>query len=68
MKLLLDVRDDKATHLMEVLKGLRFVKTKQISPAKAKLLLELKEAVEEINLVKKGKKKAGNAEAFVNGL
>jgi hypothetical protein len=50
------------------LKGLRFVKTKQISPAKAKLLLELKEAVDEINLVKKGKKKAGNAEAFVNGL
>lgn len=68
MKLLLDVKDDKAAHLLEVLKGLRFVKTKQISPAKAKLILEIKEAVDELNLIKKGKKKARSAEAFLNEL
>ena len=68
MKLLLDVKDNKASHLIEVLKGLNFVKTKQISPAKAKLILEIKEAADELNLVKKGKKKAKSAEAFLNEL
>jgi hypothetical protein len=68
MKILLDVRDDKAPYLVKILKGLEYVKTTTISPAKALLLKEMKEAVNEINLIKKGKKKAKKAENFLNGL
>jgi hypothetical protein len=62
MKVILDIEDKKAPALMEILKGLKFVKTKTITPAKAKLLSELKEAVDEMNQIKAGKKKARNAE------
>ncbi len=47
---------------MEILKWLKFVKSKTITPVKEQLLAELKEAVEEINQIKAGKKKARNAE------
>lgn len=68
MKILLEVRDDKAPHLFQILKELKFVKTTTISPAKALLLKEMKEAVNEVNLIKKGKKKGRKAENFLNGL
>ncbi|MEI9942790.1 MAG: hypothetical protein WDN26_01075 [Chitinophagaceae bacterium] len=68
MKILIDVRDDKAPHVMKVLKGLKFVKTTTISPAKALLLKKMREAVDELNLVKSGKKKARKAENFLHAL
>ena len=68
MKLLLDIQDNKADALMQVLKDLRYVKTQMLSPAKAQFLSELKEAVVELNLVKAGKKKARSAEDFLNEL
>lgn len=68
MKVLLDIKDNKAPFVMEVLKNFPFVKTKQITAGKALLIEELKEAVEEINKIKAGKKKAHNAEDFINGL
>ena len=52
MKILLDVKDDEAPYLVKMLKGMKYVKTTTISPAKALLLKEIKEAVNEINLVK----------------
>ena len=60
MKILLEVKDEKAPHLVAILKELKFVKATTISPAKALLLKEMKEAVDELNLIKKGKKKAKN--------
>ena len=68
MKVLLDIKDNKATHLMEVLKGLSYVKTKTLSDEKALLMQEIREAVEELKLVRAGKKKARNAEDFLNEL
>jgi hypothetical protein len=62
MKVLLDIKDNKAHHLMEVLKGLSYVKTHTLTPYKAKILEDVKEAVEEMNLIKTGKLKARNAE------
>ncbi len=62
MKVILDIEDKKAPVLMEILKKLKFVKTKTITPAKAQLLAELKEGVDEINQIKAGKKKARNAD------
>jgi hypothetical protein len=55
MKVLLDIKDNKAKHLLEVLKGLSYIKIKMISDEKALLIEEIKEAVEELQLVRQGK-------------
>lgn len=68
MKVLLDIKDNKALHLLEVLKGLPYVKTKQITEAKAQLMGEIAEAVEEMKQIRAGKKQARDAEDFLNGL
>jgi hypothetical protein len=62
MKILLDVKDSKAAFFMELLKSFSFVKTKPLTPYKAKVLEDVKEAVEEMNLIKQGKLKGRNAE------
>lgn len=66
MKVLLDIQDNKAKHLLEVLKGLSYVKAKTISDEKALLMIEIKEAVENLNLVRKGKLKARPAKDLLN--
>ena len=68
MKVLLDIKDSKALYLLEVLKGLSYVKTKELTPYKAEVLEGIKEAVEEMKLIKKGKIKARNAEDLFNEL
>ncbi|MBC9796730.1 hypothetical protein [Sinomicrobium weinanense] len=68
MKILLDIKDNKALHLLEVLKGLSYVKTKQLTDSKAQLMSEVREAVEEMKLIREGKKKARDAEEFLNEL
>ncbi len=68
MKVLLDIKDSKASFFMEVLKNFPFVKAKCITSEKALLINELKEAAEELKLIKAGKKKVRNAEDFLNDL
>lgn len=68
MKVLLDIPDNKATSPMDVLSSISYVKAKPLTDAKAFLLEELREAVEEMKLIKAGKKKARNAEDFLNEL
>lgn len=68
MKLLLDIPDNKAASFMDVLKNISYVKARPLSDAKALLMAELKEAVDEIKLISAGKKKARNAEDFLNEL
>ena len=68
MKVLLDIKDSKAPYLMEVLKGLSFVKTRELTPYKAKVLEDIKEAVKEMTLIKEGKLKGRNAEDLFNEL
>ena len=68
MKVLLDIKDDKATHLLEVLKGLSYVKTKMLSDEKALLLEEIKEAVDNLALARKGKLKLKSARELYNEL
>ena len=55
MKVLLDIKDNKASSLMEVLSGLSYVKARTISDEKALLMEEIKEAVEEMKLIRQGK-------------
>ncbi len=45
MRVLLDIKDNKALHLVEVLKSLPYVKTVNLSNEKAMLMEEIKEAV-----------------------
>lgn len=68
MKVLLDIKDNKAEHLLEVLKGLSYVKATQISGEKALLLEELKEAVDNLTLVRQGKLKARPAKELLDEL
>jgi hypothetical protein len=68
MKVLLDIPDNKAFSLLEVLRGISYVKAKPITDAKALLIGEIREAVEEMRLIKAGKKQARNAEDFLNEL
>jgi hypothetical protein len=68
MKVLLDIKDSKALYLLEVLKGLSYVKTTPISNEKALLIEEIKEAVDNLKLVKAGKLKARSAKELLNEL
>jgi hypothetical protein len=68
MKVLLDIKDNKALHLMEVLKSLPYVKAKTISEEKALLIEEIKEAVEELKLISQGKLKGIPAKQLLDEL
>lgn len=68
MKVLLDIPDSKAASLLEVLKSISYVKAKPLTDTKAQLLEEIREAVQEMKLIRAGKKKARNAEDFLNEL
>lgn len=68
MRVLLDIKDNKALHLMEVLKSLPYVKAKTISAEKALLMEEIKEAVEELKLVRQGKLKGIPAKQLLDEL
>lgn len=68
MKVLLEIKDNKAAALLEVLKGLPYVKAKTISDEKAVLMGEIKEAVENLKLVRQGKLKARPAKELLDEL
>jgi hypothetical protein len=68
MKVLLDIKDKEAAHLMKVLESLPYVKAKPLTDVKAHLMSEIKDAVEEMKLIRAGKKKTRNAEDFLNEL
>jgi hypothetical protein len=68
MKLLLDIKDNKADFILELLSSFSYVKTKPLTDSKAQLMSEIREAVDEMKLIKAGKKTARNAEDFLNEL
>ena len=68
MKFVLEVKESKAANLLALLNDLPYVKTKPLTPYKAKTLEDIKEAVDELNLVLAGKIKARNADELLNEL
>lgn len=68
MKVLIEVKDSKANFILELLNSFSFVKAKTISPAKAQLIEDVKEAVDNLNLTKKGNLKARPAKDLLNEL
>lgn len=68
MKVILDIKDNKAAFVMEFLNNLSFVKAKPLSNENAILIDEIKEAAEELKLVRQGKIKARPARDLINEL
>jgi hypothetical protein len=68
MKILLDIKDQKAAFIMELLKNFSYVKARPLSAEDAMILEELNDAVESMKLIKKGKLKARPARELLNEL
>ena len=68
MKVLLDIKDNKADFVLELLKNFSFVKAETITPSKAQFLKGLKEAVEEVTLAKQDKIKLKSADQLLDEL
>lgn len=68
MKVLLDIKDDKASFMMEVLKNFKDVKAKPISGYKADIFEGINEAVEQVKQIKQGRLKGINAKDLLNEL
>lgn len=68
MKVLLDIKDSKAEFFMEVLKNFSYVKAQPLTPYKAEVLEGIKEAVEEMKLIRAGKKEGRPAEELFDEL
>ena len=68
MKVLLDIKDNKADFVMELLQSFSFVKAEPISTPKARFLKEFKRAVDEVALAKQGKVKLKTAEQLLDEL
>jgi len=68
MKVLVDVDDKKGEFILELLNNFSFARARPISPEKAELLEEIKEAVENLNAVKQGKMKARPAKELLDEL
>jgi len=66
MKAVLDIKDGKAAFVMELLGNFSFVKVRPITTEKALLLSEIREAVDTVNLIKKGKAQARPAKELLN--
>ncbi len=68
MKVILDIQDSKAAFVMELLSSLSFVDAKPLSDENAVLVDEIKEAAEDLKLVRQGKLKARPARDLINEL
>jgi hypothetical protein len=68
MKLILDIEDNKADFVLELLKNLKFVKVKTISPYKAEVLESIKQSVNELKLIQEGKIKTIPARELLDEL
>jgi hypothetical protein len=68
MTLLIDVQCNKGDFILELINNFPFAKARAISPAKAHLLNEFKEAVDNLNLVKQDKLKPRPAKELLDEL
>jgi hypothetical protein len=68
MKILIDIPDNKALAFLDVIRSISYVKAKELTDTKAELMADIKEAVEELKLVKKGELKTRPIEDLLNEL
>ncbi len=68
MKILLNIKDNKADFVIELLKNFSFIRTGSLTPSKAEFLIDLKGSVGEFTLARQGKIKLQSARDFLNEL
>lgn len=68
MKVILDIKDDKAEYILEILRNLKNVKIKPLRSNKEKFIEGFKEAIEEVKLHREGKIKLQSAREFLDEL
>jgi hypothetical protein len=68
MRLVLDVKDEKAAFFLEMLRNFKFVKLDEASIEKASILADLKKAVTEVNRAKRGEIKLRSAQELLDEL
>ncbi len=68
MKLLIDIKDDKLSFMMELLESFEFVKTEAVSTPADQILSDISEGVEELKQIKAGKQKAVSLNEFLREL
>lgn len=68
MKVILDIKNSKVAFVMELLSNLSFVKARTLSDENVVLVDEIKEAVEDLKMVRQGKLKARPARDLINEL
>ncbi|HLW50711.1 MAG TPA: hypothetical protein VKZ78_07030 [Sphingobacteriaceae bacterium] len=68
MKLLLEIKENKAEMLLALLRDLPYVKIKTMSDNETRFLLELQESIEELNQIKSSKSKGRPIADLLNEL
>ncbi len=68
MKLLLEIKEDKAAFILELLNNFKFVKAKQLTNYKAGVMEDVKKSVEEMKLINEGKLKGISAKELLDEL
>ncbi len=68
MRLVLDVKDEKAAFLLEILRNFKFVKLDEASSEKASILESIANGLKEVQRAEKGELKLENAKDWLNGL
>jgi len=68
MRLIVDIKDNKAAFFMELIKNFSFVKTKKVESNKQKILNDLRESVKQVKLHKQGKIKLKSFDEFLDEL
>ncbi|HEY3876130.1 MAG TPA: hypothetical protein VGM92_11685 [Candidatus Kapabacteria bacterium] len=68
MDFLVTIDDSKAAFFLELMKNLRTVRTKPLTPEKAAILEGIRDAVEEVKLAKQGKIKLKPARELLREL
>ena len=68
MKVLVEIKDNKAAFVMELLRSFSYVKAQPITPEKYDVLEGIRQAVDEVKLHKQGKIKLKSAKSLLNEL
>lgn len=68
MKVLLDIKDEKAESVMNMLQDLPYVKVKQLEPIHFKILDDAIQIVDDVHLLEQGKLETRDAKEFLNEL
>jgi hypothetical protein len=68
MKLLVEIKEEKAAFIMELLQSFKFVKTKPLTLGDVEMLEGIRQAVDEVNEIKAGKAKSQSLKQFLDEL